>query len=342
MRKGIGIDFGCSFVRANVLAGGNVVCEPAMVAVDRITGEHIKFGNATQKLIAESSGSFYPQYPFIEGIFADMPLAERVLSWCRTQNFPIDDDVRAVVSIPCGFTAEEEGEYAEMVLRAGYRECYQVYSPIAALIGAGYSMEKSYIAVDIGCYTTDVVVVSEGELVNRFCIDKAGYAFTLAIANYIKRKSHLRIGYQMAEEIKRKIGTVWVEGERRPMEIVGRASDNSMRRTVISSDEMFEALEEPCAAVLEVVCEALSKIPAEAVRETFENGIILSGGGSLLEGIDHMIYGVTGVKCRRVPNPEFAVVNGLETILAHLPEQIHNGPNVSGIALKTNAYREKK
>ena len=115
-----------------------------------------------------------------------------------------------------------------------------------------------------------------------------------------------------------------------------------MRRTVISSDEMFEALEEPCAAVLEVVCEALSKIPAEAVRETFENGIILSGGGSLLEGIDHMIYGVTGVKCRRVPNPEFAVVNGLETILAHLPEQIHNGPNVSGIALKTNAYREKK
>ncbi|MBP3437530.1 MAG: rod shape-determining protein [Clostridia bacterium] len=342
MRKGIGIDFGSYMIRANASMGGNVLCEPAMVAVDRTTGEEVKFGNAAKRLISESSGAFSPQYPFVEGVFANAPLAERVLTWCHTQNFPMDGDVRALLSIPCGFTPEEESEFAEIVYRAGYRECYCVYSPIAALIGSGYSMEKSYIAVDIGCYTTDVVIISEGELVNRFCIDKAGYAFTQAIASYIRRKNRLGVGYQMAEDIKRKIGTVWVEGERRQMEIVGRASDNSMHRTVISSDEMFEALEEPCAAVLEVVCEALSKIPTESVKEAFKNGIILSGGGALLEGIDRMIYGVTGVKCHRVSNPEFAVVNGLEKILTKLPEQIHNGPNVSSIALKTNSYLDAK
>lgn len=338
MKKEIGVDFGSAMFRACVPGAGPVNCEPAMVAVERTTGNTVKFGRAAQRLVEDSAGAFFPRFPFSAGVFSDCPLAERVLSWCRTQNFPMGEEVRALFAIPCGFSGEEEGAFTELAARAGFRDAYMVYSPVAALVGGGCSMEESYLGVDIGCYTTDVVLVSNGELLQRFCIDKAGYAFTEALAKYVREKSRLSINFRMAEQLKRQIGTVWVEGERRQMEIVGRASDGSMRSTVVSSDEMFAALEEPCAAILEVVCEAISKTPAEAVRETFEHGIRLSGGGAMLEGMDRMIEGVTGVRCVRTPDAENVVLRGLERILARLPEQIHTGRNVSAIAVKTSSY----
>lgn len=340
MKREIGVDFGSAVFRACMPGAGQVACEPTMVAVERTTGHVVKFGRAAQRLVEDSAGAFFPRFPFSSGVFGDCALAERVLSWCRTQHFPMGEDMRALFSIPCGFSEEEEGAFSDLVARAGFKEAYLVYSPVAALVGGGCSLEQSYLGVDIGCYTTDVVVVSKGELVHRFCVDKAGYAFTEALAKYVRDKSHLSINFRTAEQLKHQIGTVWVEGERRQMEIVGRASDGGMRQTVIFSDEMFAALEEPCAAVLEVICEAISKIPAESVREIFDHGIRLYGGGSLLEGMDRMIEGVTGVKCVRAHDPASAVSKGLERILAHLPEQIHTGRNISAIAVKTNSYIE--
>ncbi|MCQ2385985.1 MAG: rod shape-determining protein, partial [Clostridia bacterium] len=285
MLKSVGIDFGSTELRVSVPGNGICLREPCVVATHATTKEQKKFGTAAQKWVEESGGQYVLTRPFYNGAFCDTAMAKRVLKWVLHQIYPDAADVRAVLSIPTGFDPDDEMALKELVLSAGYADVALVYSPVAALIGAGCSMEKPYIAVDIGAYSTDVVVLADGELVHRACLDSAaGNSFAESIAAYVAKKYRLRINLRMAEEIKRRIGVLWIDGEKRQMSIAGCNAEGTMCHVLLSSDEMFFAVEEPCAELLDAIHTAVSKVPLDYVKAALENGISLCGGSSRFRG----------------------------------------------------------
>ena len=177
------------------------------------------------------------------------------------------------------------------------------------------------------------------EIAERISIPAGGDAFCSAIQEYVAKKHRLRVNFRMAEEIKRQIGTVWVDGERNSTETMGLDRDNNWKQVLLSSDEMFTALEEPCSAILEAVCNAAAKIPLDDIEGALHSGILLTGGGSHLRGIKQMIEGITGFKCIVPKKPEDAVSLGLANLLPELPRKM-SGPNISTIAVKSYSFRD--
>jgi len=338
VRKEVGIDFGATELRVSVPGSGIVLRSPSVVAVDRITRKQLRFGTAAQKMAAEDS-SVSLIHPFRDGLFSDADLAKRVLAWCLNSTFPEDERVRALFSVPCSLTDEQEGALVEMIASAGFSEAYLLYSPIAALIGCGYSLEKTYLSVNIGSHTTDIVVLAEGEIVDRVSIAVGGDAFCEAVAAYIAAKHRVRINFRTAEEVKKTIGTVWLDGERSQTDVTGRGMSDAWQHTLVSSDEMFSALEEPCASILDAICTAAAKIPLDRVDSALRRGILLSGGGAYLSGMRQMIEGITGFSCMVPDNASDVVANGLAAVLPELPRTMHN-PNASIAAVKSYSFRD--
>lgn len=338
MRTEVGIDFGATELRVSVPGKGIVWRTPSVIAFDRKSKEILNFGE-----VAYETASRYPHvsttHPFRDGILADTELAKRVLARCLHATYPDGQNVRALLSVPCSLTEAQEGSIVEIVAQAGFREAYLLYSPVAALIGCGLSLEKTYMSVNIGSSTTDLVVLSEGEIAERLSIPFGGDAFCAAILDYIRKKHHLRINFRTAEEIKRRIGTVWVDGERSHAEAMGLDKEDKWQQIILSSEEMFTALEEPCAAILEAVCSSAAKIPLDNVDGALEAGILLTGGGANLHGMKRMIEGITGFKCAVPRSPEDTVAHGLAAVLPELPRKM-SGPNVSTVAVKSYSFRD--
>ena len=338
MRAEVGIDFGATELRVGVSGKGIVWRTPSVIAFDRGTKEILNFGQ-----VAYETAAKYPDvsttHPFRDGILSDPELARRVLAKCLNVTFPDTSGVRALMAVPCSLTEAQEGSIAEIIAQAGFSEAYLLYSPIAALIGCGFSLEKTYMSVNIGSSTTDVVVLSEGEIAERLSIPFGGDAFCAAILDYIRKKHRIRINFRTAEEVKRSIGTVWVDGERSHTEAMGLDKDDKWQKIILSSEEMYAALEEPCAAILDAVCTSAAKIPLDNVENVLSTGILLTGGGAALHGMKQMIEGITGFKCIVPRSPEDAVAEGLCSVLPELPRKL-SGVNISNIAVKSYSFRD--
>ncbi len=223
---------------------------------------------------------------------------------------------RVLLSIPCSFSEVEETALTEMAIEAGAAEVYLVYSPIAALCGNGLDLGVNAVVVDIGMERTDVIAVCHGRIFYKKTYPVGGISFDRAIARYLLNRHRVEVDLASAEDVKLKIGTVWVSSERKTTEVRCRdATNGDYCKVRISSEEMFAALEEPMAALIEGVCETITKIPADCVQEVFDTGILLTGGGCLLEGIDKMIGGVTGVNTSRLCDPRDTVAKGLAHLL---------------------------
>ncbi len=338
MPKGLGLDFGAEFVRVGIPGQGIVYREPCVVAEDRSSKAVVKFGSVAQRLASESGGLYRAYQPFrSEWLLSDARLAASVMRHALKETHSGASDVRLLLAVPCSLSEEEEAAICEVAHSAGYKEALLVYSPVAALIGDGHSLEKTFLSVNIGVRSTDIVVLADGEIVYRSSIPVGGFAFSLAIAEYVYRTQHLSIHTGTAEEIKKSIGTVWVDGENLQMQVTGRAPDRTMRSVLLTSDEMFKALEEPCAKVLEAIYNAAAMVPLNAVNGLLEEGIYISGGGATLRGLKEMIAGVTGFRCTLVDKPDDTVALGLTQILTNLPNRFY-GVNVSMVAVKTNSY----
>ena len=217
-----------------------------------------------------------------------------------------------LLGIPCRFSEMEENALTEMAVAAGAKEAYLVYSPLAALAGNGLDLGMGAVVVDIGATTTNILIVCYGRIFCKKTVAVGGESFDRAIAEYILKKHKVEIAPDVAETAKIKVGTVWVGNERRTTEVHGRDITNGDYCSAhISSDEMFTALEEPMAILMEGICDAITKIPPDYVREIFDTGILLSGGGCLLDGIDRMISGVTGINTVRLNDPADTTARGL-------------------------------
>ncbi len=303
MRKDIGIDLGTATVLVYVKGKGIVLKEPSVVAIDRDTGNILKIGREAQQMLGRTPGNIIAIRPLRDGVISQYEVTLRMIQHfikraCGSVNFW---QPRVIICVPSGITEVEERAVIDAANQAGAKKTYLIEEPVAAAIGAGIdiSTPNGHMIVDIGGGTTDIAVISLGGVVVSESIKVAGDKFDEAIIRYVRRKHGIAIGERTAEEIKVKIGSAWPREEPRFIDIKGRCLRSGLPRVErISSLEMPEALEEPITAVIEAVCSVIERTPPELIGDILYNGIVMTGGGSLLFGLDRLIANVTGIKTR--------------------------------------------
>jgi len=302
----IGIDLGTASVLVYIKGKGIVLKEPSVVAVDTNTDRVLAVGAEAQRMLGRTPGNIVAIRPLRDGVISDYDITEKMLKHFITKvtkrKFRLFKP-RVIICVPSGVTEVEERAVIDASTQAGASKTYLIEEPIAAAIGAGIDIAKpcGNMIVDIGGGTTDVAVISLGGIVVSESIKVAGDKFDDAVIKYIRKKYNILIGERTAEEMKIKIGCVFKSGtdlyEPRIMEVRGRSLISGLPKTItVSSDEMYEAFDEPATAIVDAVKVVLEKTPPELVGDISANGILMTGGGSLVWGLDKLITYETGIK----------------------------------------------
>lgn len=330
----VGIDLGAAEIVTAAENGKTLFREKSCVAIGRDDGAFLGIGADAERYIGKEDPPAVLQHVFEERIV--VPSYTKAAIAHSLMRVGTVEGTCVFMSVPCNFEEVEEAALAEMTIQAGASDVHFVYSPLAALAGNGLDPRNSGIVVDIGAARTDIVILCHGRIFYKNTYAAAGSAFDRAIAEHLVRKHKVRISLQSAELIKKKIGTVWVGNEKKYVDVRGRdAKSNECCSVRICSEEMFTALEEPMAALIEGVCDAITRIPSDCVQEVFDTGILLCGGGCLLDGIDKMISGVTGVNAMRLHDPCETVARGLASLHTKIPNAKEAGTlNISRYFIK--------
>lgn len=297
--RDIGIDLGTATVLVFVKGKGIVLREPSVVAMDKNTGRLLKVGEEAQRMLGRTPGNIVAIRPLREGVISDYDMTERMLKEIlrKVTSFSLFKP-RLVICVPSGITEVEERAVLDAGLQAGARKVFLVEEPVAAAIGAGIDIAKpeGHMVVDIGGGTTDVAVISLAGVVSSESIKIAGDSFDEALIKYIKRKHNILIGENTAEELKRTIGCVFPRPEMVSVEIKGRCLMTGLpRMVVVSSNDMIEAFEEVSERILETIHQVLESTPPELVADISTNGIVMTGGGSLIWGFDKLVESRTSI-----------------------------------------------
>ncbi len=324
LSKDIGIDLGTATVLVYVEGKEIVVREPSVVAVNTDEDRIVKIGKDAQAMLGRNPTNIDVIRPLKEGVISHYQVTQKMIQYfirraCGNAVIP----PRVVICVPTDVTEVEERAVIDAGTQAGTRKTYLIEEPVAAALGAGidiYSPVGSLI-VDIGGGTTDVAVISLGGVVVSESIRTAGDKFDEAIKRYVRRKYNVLIGERTAEQVKMKIGAVYEHGEAKTMEVKGRCMVQGLPKVVtLSSKEMLEAMMEPISQVLDAICAVIEKTPPELVGDILKGGIVMTGGGSLLYGLDRLIEDVTGIKTRVAKNPVDCVALGTGRVLKLLDD----------------------
>ena len=300
LAKDIGIDLGTASVLVYIKGKGVVLNEPSVVAVDKNTGRLLKVGAEAQAMLGRTPGNIVAIRPLRDGVISDYDMTERMLKeFIRkvTGGFHLFPP-RIMVCVPSGITEVEERAVIDAGRQAGARRVYLIEEPVAAAIGAGIDITKpdGHMVVDIGGGTSDIAVISLSGVVESASIKVAGDQFNEAIVKYMRRKHNILIGERTAEQMKMEIGCVYPKEEEATIEIKGRCLMTGLPKTItVNSTEMMEAFEEPVERILEAVHNVLERTPPELVADISNNGIVMTGGGSLVDGFDKLITARTGI-----------------------------------------------
>ena len=313
--RDIGIDLGTANILITLKGKGVIYSEPTVVAIDKETNKIIATGREAKEMLGRTPDKVKAIKPLSEGVIADFTatqilLKEIVQKICRKYNI---GRMTAVVGVPSGISEVEERAVQESILQAGAKEVYLIEEPIAAAIGAGLEIAEpnGNIVVDIGGGTTEVAVISLGGIVVSDSLRVAGDKMDEAIINYVKREMNLAIGETTAEEIKVRLGCALPLVSIEEMEIRGRDLNTGLPKiTMITSEQVRQALEEPIHQIIDVIKIALEKTPPELSSDVMERGIILTGGGALIRNIDKLISMSTGIPVYITETPLNAVVRG--------------------------------
>ncbi len=332
--RNIGIDLGTANTLVLVEGRGIVINEPSVVAIDRDTNEIFAVGNKAKEMVGRTPGNIIAIRPLKDGVIADFEVTERLLKdflakatrrsrWMRP---------RVVVSVPSGVTEVEKRAVIDAALSAGAKDARVIEEPMAAAIGAGLPVQEptGTMIVDIGGGTTEVAVISLGGIVSHRSIRVAGDEMDESIVQHIRRTFNLLIGERTAEKIKAEIGYAYLgAGEELSMEVRGRDLVSGLPKTVVvTSTEIHRALEEPIQAILDAVKVTLERTPPELAADIMDRGIMMAGGGSLLNGLDQLLMRETGMPVHITDHPLTAVVEGTGEALKHfdLLKRIMLGP----------------
>ena len=295
----IGIDLGTATVIAYVKGKGIVLREPAVVAVDKISGDVLAVGQEARRMLGRTPGNIVATRPLRDGVISDYTVTEKMLNYfinkvCGKFIFA----PRIMICIPSQVTEVEKRAVIDAASQAGARKVYLIEEPIAAAIGAGIDISKPYgnMIVDIGGGTTDVAVISLGGSVVSTSLKIAGDKLDEAIVRYIKRKHNIMIGERTAEDLKINIGCVYPKIQDVEMDIRGRDLSTGLPKTItVYSSEMLEALIEPAMMIVDAVHSVLEKTPPELAADISDRGIYMTGGGCLVNGLDKLLQEKTGI-----------------------------------------------
>ena len=344
MGKDIGIDLGTATVLVYVKGSGIVIKEPSVVAIDKNTDRIIKVGREAQRMLGRTPGNITAIRPLRDGVISQYEITLKMIQYfikkaCGTMIFK----PRVIICVPSGITEVEERAVVDAATQAGAKRTYLIEEPVAAAIGAGINIAapNGHMVVDIGGGTTDIAVLSLGGVVVSESIKVAGDKFDEAIIRYVRRKHNVLIGERTAEAIKIKIGCAWPRKEPRTLEVKGRCLIQGLPRVVrINSDEIPDALEEPITALIEAVCSVVERTPPELIGDILSNGIVMTGGGSLLYGLDRLIAYATGIKTRVADKAVSCVAIGTGKSLDNLSSIPEGAINISRIkSSRENAFR---
>ncbi len=327
----MGIDLGTCNTLVAVRGEGIVLNEPSVVAVWKGTNKVLKNGEAVgwtaKEMLGKTPGTISAIRPLKDGVISDFEITEQMLKYFiqkvtgKRSMFAVGP--RVVISIPSGITAVEKQAVYQSAEHAGARKTYLIVEPIAAAIGAGlpFAEPTASAIVDIGGGTTEVAVLSLGDIAVCESVRVAGDDMDESIINHMKKTYNLMIGEQTAERIKIDIGSAAPVGDEMTMEVRGRDMISGLpRKTVITSEEIREALQEPVSAIIEAVTRTLERCEPELAADLVENGITLAGGGSLLRGLDIVLKNATGLESRLADDPLTCVARGTAIYLEHIEE----------------------
>lgn len=313
----IGIDLGTASVLVYLKGRGIVLNEPSVVAIDKNTGRMIAVGEEARQMLGRTPGNIVAIRPLRDGVIADYDITEKMLRYFiqKAVGKRFFFRPRVMVCIPSGVTSVEERAVRQAAIQAGARQAFLIEEPLAAALGAGINISEASgnMVVDVGGGTTDVAVLSLGGIVCTKSLRVAGDKFDEAIARYVRKEYNLMIGERTAEELKIRIGTVYPKAKQpgEGMEIRGRDLISGLPKTVrITSEETAVALQEPVEQVISAVKEVLEKTPPELSADIISKGIVMTGGGSLLHGLDLLLSEETGLAVHVAPDAISCVALG--------------------------------
>ena len=319
----IGVDLGTASVLVYITGKGVVLKEPSVVAFDRDSKKIRAIGEEARLMIGRTPGNIVAIRPLRQGVISDYTVTEKMLKHFiqkaigrRTFRKP-----RISVCVPSRVTEVEKKAVEDAAYQAGAREVAVIEEPIAAAIGAGIDITKpcGNMVVDIGGGTTDIAVISLGGVVASTSVKLAGNDFDEAIVRYMRKKHNLLIGERTAEEIKIQIGTCYPVGEEQTMDVRGRNLVSGLpRRVTVTSTETEEALREPVSQIVEAIHEVLEKTPPELAADIADRGIVMTGGGCLLRGLEDIIVDRVGIHAMTAEDPMLAVAIGTGMYIEYL------------------------
>ncbi len=321
----IGIDLGTASILVYLKGKGVVLKEPSVVAFDRDTNKIKAIGEEARLMIGRTPGNIVAVRPLRQGVISDYTVTEKMLKHFiqkamgkRTFKKP-----RISVCVPSGVTEVEKKAVEDATYQAGAREVAIIEEPIAAAIGAGIDITRpcGNMIVDIGGGTTDIAVISLGGTVVSTSVKIAGDDFDEAIVRHMRKKHNLLIGERTAEEIKIKIGSAFRRPEVATLEVRGRNLVTGLPKTIeVTSEETEEALKETTSQIVEAVHSVLEKTPPELAADIADRGIVLTGGGCLLQGLEELIEDKTGINTMTAEDPMTAVAIGTGKYIEFLSE----------------------
>ena len=318
----LAIDLGTANTLVATREGGIILNEPSVVAIDREAKRVLAVGAEAKRMLGRTPDNIQVIRPLQDGVIADFDVTEAMLRYfinkARERRYPWSARPRVVVGVPCGVTSVEKRAVFEASVQAGARQAFLIEEPMAAAIGADLPVEEpaGSMVVDIGGGTAEVAVISMGGIVASRSVRTGGNAFDQAILEHVKDTYNLNIGERTAEIIKIKIGSAAPLERELDVEVNGRDVISGMPKTVrIESEEIRRALQQPVGEVVKAVRDTLDMTPSDLAADLMYYGILLSGGGGMLRGLDQRLREETGVPVNVSPTALENVVNGCARVL---------------------------
>ncbi len=319
----LGIDLGTANTLVQVKGKGIVIREPSVVAIRSDTKQVLAVGEEAKRMIGRTPGNIVAIRPMKDGVIADFDITQEMLQYFIRKAIPrsLPFHPRVVVCVPSGVTEVEKRAVDEATRSAGAKDAYLVEEPMAAAIGAGLPVQEptGSMVVDIGGGTCEVAIISLGGIVTSRSIRIGGNKMDEAIISYIKKEYNLMIGDRTSEEIKITIGSAFPREQEESMDVRGRDLVTGLPKTLkITSTEVLDALREPIGSIIEAIKLTLEKTPPELAADIMDKGIMLTGGGALLDGLDELVRQETGMPVQIADSPLDCVAVGAGKVLEEI------------------------
>lgn len=314
----IGLDLGYANITLSDLSTG-IFREPSVALIDRYSRRIISVGEAALNGEGAPSEGGMLVRPFKNGLLFDHSITQSIIT-NAVRALPPADRIRCVLGVPSDFLPKQEKVLYGMLNNAGVTDCYSVNRSVAALIGAGYSPLIDVISVNVGAYATEIAVLNNGVVTGTYKETVGGEDFDKAVKQYIFEQGDVNVSLSVARAIKEKLGSVWSGKPSESIDIEGTLSLTGNKVSMsVTTEDIVGVFEKPLHKLFMAVAEAIKKIPLDNIENTFENGIVLTGGGSMIWGLDMMMSRVLGVKVTKPDDPIDSVAKGLSRINSFIP-----------------------